>query len=233
MGISGSTVDWVSEYGFRSSKITLGVDPATFYPEPDSAKLLEIRRSFGMAAGERAIVSACRLEPDKGSDVLIRAFSGIAGEFPEASVWIAGDGEDRARLQSIAQEAGVSGRVHLTGTLPRPRLRQLIQAGEFFAMITRRMRLENFGLVFIEANACGKAVLGGRTGGVPDAVEDGVSGLLVDPASVEEARAALRRLLGDPDFRRSLEAGAERRYRSGFTHIHTARQILECTGVKP
>lgn len=230
MGISQCTVDWIGEYGLPSRKITLGVDPATFYPERDPGRLEAIRRSFGMRPGERAVVTACRLEPDKGADTLIQAFAPLSKTFPDATIWIAGNGGDRPRLESIASSLGIVDRVRFTGALPRPRLRELIQAGVFFAMPTRRGRLENFGLVFIEANASGKAVLAGRTGGVPDAVEDGVSGLLVDPFRVEETREALVRLLSDESLLNRLEAGGERRFHEGFTHFHTARQILALTG---
>ncbi|MEO6096571.1 MAG: glycosyltransferase family 4 protein [Fibrobacteria bacterium] len=230
MGISQSTVDWISKYGFQSRNITLGVDPSLFFPVRDPHKIADIRKSFGMRTEDRVVLTACRLEATKGVDTLIRAFVPLAAAFPTTSIWIAGDGEDRGRLENIAKDLGISDRIRFTGSLQRTRLRELMQVCEIFAMITR---YDNFGLVFIEANACGKAVLAGRTGGVSNAVEHGVSGLLVDPYKVEDVSRDLAELLSDDKLRQRLERDGEERYREGFTHIHTARQMLKHTEPAP
>jgi len=71
--------------------------------------------------------------------------------------------------------------------------------------------VEGFGLVYLEANACGKPVIGGRSGGVPDAVLDGVTGLLVEPTDTDDIAAAIIKLLADRDYARRLGENGRRR----------------------
>ena len=101
-------------------------------------------------------------------------------------------------------------------------------AAVVFTMMSREGggKFEGFGLVFLEAAAAGKAVLGGRSGGVPDAVDEGRTGLLADPASVEETAAGLLRLLGDPALRSELGEAGRRRVRAGFRWSSVAERLL-------
>ena len=86
--------------------------------------------------------------------------------------------------------------------------------------------MEGFGIVFLEANACGVPVIGGRSGGAPDAVQDGASGFLVDPNDVEEIAGRILLLLEDPDLRRRMGA-AGREWASGFTWGSAAAKVWE------
>src|SRR4030095_8235244 len=100
------------------------------------------------------------------------------------------------------------------GTINDEDLPELYNLSDVFAMISRarleHSDVEGFGLVFLEANACGKPVVGGSSGGVPDAVVDGVTGLLVDPHDVQGVAGALEKLLNDEELRkrRGEEGGA-------------------------
>lgn len=226
LAISKDTVARLARYGFNSRNLFLGVDPEEFFPVTDAALVNRLRDSFDAEPGTRLLVTAGRLEIAKGHDVLIRAFSRLFQDMPDVRLFIAGDGRDRDVLQKIAEESAAASRIVFLGRLTRRRLRDLFQVSYCFALTSRR---ENFGLVFLEANACGKAVVGGRTGGVPEAVEDGVSGLLVDPESVEETERVLRLILQDPVYCERIAQQGYSRYLQRFTNIHMAQELLVLT----
>ena len=224
LSISNYTVARLAKYGFSSHNLFLGVDPDGFFPVTDTSRLSDLRQSFDADERSRLVVSASRLELSKGHDVLIQAFSRLSADMPDVRLLIAGDGRDRQTLEQLARESSAASQITFLGRLPRHRLRELFQISFCFAMITRR---ENFGLVYLEASACGKAVIGGRTGGVPEAVEDGVSGLLVNPESVDETEAALRKLLSDQGYCDKLGQQGYGRFLRQFTSVHMAQKMLD------
>ena len=118
---------------------------------------------------------------------------------------IVGIGEDADYLDAVAREANVEDRVHRLGHVPMEDLPRWYNACDLFVLANREIGgdTEGFGIVFLEAAACGKAAIAGRAGGTGSAVLDGVTGLRVDAGSGVELVAALERLLGDP---RLLEA---------------------------
>ena len=125
----------------------------------------------------------------------------------------------RPRLVELARELGVSARVVFTGDLPRPDVVALFKAAQVFAMISRveESSVEGFGIAFLEAGALGLAVVGGRSGGIPDAVADGETGLLVDPADPEAVAEATTRILLDRGLAGRLGAAGRKRARDEFT----------------
>lgn len=210
----------MSDFGVapkRISLVTPGVDLDRFQPgtvESDD-------KPFVLAVG--------RLIERKGFDRLIEAFGSIADNLPEVDLVIAGKGPEEPRLRALADASPAAPRIHFRGAVDDATLVGLYGACTLFAMPNRTLPdgdTEGFGLIFLEANACGKAVIGGCAGGATDAVVDGVTGLLVegdDPASIA---AALRRLLSDPDARVAMEqAGLARARTLGWDA--TARRFLE------
>jgi phosphatidylinositol alpha-1,6-mannosyltransferase len=140
----------------------------------------------------------------KGHDQMLEALAGI----PEARLVVAGDGDDRARLQAKAAGLGMADRVLFTGFTSEATLMELYRRCAAFAMPSRG---EGFGLVYLEAMRAGKPVLAARGSAAEEIVVDGTTGLLADPDDREELRDALGRLLGYPgEARRMGEAGFER-----------------------
>jgi phosphatidylinositol alpha-1,6-mannosyltransferase len=140
----------------------------------------------------------------KGHDQLLEALRGI----PEARLVVAGDGDDRARLEAKAAGLGMSDRVAFTGFASEATLAELYRRCAAFAMPSRG---EGFGLVYLEAMRAGKPVLAARGSAAEEIVVEGRTGLLVDPDDREELRGALCRLLDHPgETRRMGEAGFER-----------------------
>ena len=148
--------------------------------------------------------------PRKGFDQTIRGWQNVIAEHPSAHLMIVGDGPQRAELQQLIESAGVQNHITLTGPLSDSDLLAAYRSADLFIMPNRTMPdgdTEGFGLVFLEANACGRAVIGGRAGGAVEAVREGDTGLLVDGNSVQEIATAISRLLADGALLKHLEKG--------------------------
>lgn len=187
-----------------------GVDLHRFQPGPADPAVIE---AFG-AAGARVVLGVGRLVERKGFDTLIDAMPAVLARVPEALCLIAGDGPLRAELEQRIHATGLSERVRLLGPVDDHELVALYRIAEVFAMPNRTTATgdtEGFGLVFLEANACGKPVVAGRAGGAVEAVADGCNGLLVDGKAHREVATALIRLLTDPPLYARLSAGARTR----------------------
>ncbi len=190
-----------------------GVDPARFHPL-DPADRIQVRVRLGIASGAPLIVCASRLVPRKGVDVLIEAATRLLPHRPNLSIIVAGAGRDRSRLRTIARRHAVP--VRFLGRVPDAELSELYAAADVFAMLCRDrwggLEQEGFGIVFVEAAACGVAQVAGASGGADEAVEDGVTGLVVRrPREADQVAAALAALLDDPDRRATMGAAARRR----------------------
>lgn len=200
----------VDEMGIAPDRVCLienGVDTKRFSPGPDDPAF---RARFGLA-GKRIVVAVGRLIARKGFDQTIRAWPQVFAAHPDCHLLIIGDGPQRASLQALVDESGVAHSITLAGALSDADLLSAYRSAVLFAMPNRTMPdgdTEGFGLTFLEANACGRAVVGGRAGGAVEAVQDGVSGLLVNGERIDEIADAILRVLGDDAFRARLEAGA-------------------------
>jgi phosphatidylinositol alpha-1,6-mannosyltransferase len=182
--------------GVADSRITVihpGVDVERFRPGLPSA---DLRARVGIGAEQRLVVSVGRLSRRKGFDQVVRALPALVARGIDVHHVIVGVGEDREYLQRLAVESGVADRVHFAGEVGMDELPRWLNAADVFAMPNREIDGDNegFGMVFLEAAACGVPVVAGRDGGTGSAVIDGQTGLRVDgksPAAVEEALADL------------------------------------------
>lgn len=161
------------------------------------------------------LLSVSRLVSRKGHDTVLQAVSTLSQEFPNLRYVIVGDGPERSRLMGLAKTLGVDKRVDFVGEVDDTELARWYQNADIFVLPVRhdpgQREVEGFGIVFLEANAFGLPVVAGRSGGVPDAVIHGQTGLLVDPHNLEKFIAALRRLLMNPELRVQMgQAGRQR-----------------------
>ena len=158
--------------------------------------------------GSRIILSVGRLiaaEPGKGFDTVIRALPQVLRQVPNCCYVVIGIGDDRERLERLAQEKGVRDHVVFAGEQTSDHLKRYYAACDVFAMPSRQ---EGFGIVFLEAMAFGKPILAGHHGGTPEFVTDGQTGYLVKHDDDGEVATRLIRLLQDDECRRSMgEAG--------------------------
>ena len=131
--------------------------------------------------------------------------------------------KQKARLERLADRLGIQDRVHFVGQVDHDRLSLYYSAADLFVMPAREdpPDVEGFGLVFLEANACGTPVIGARTGGIPDAVQDGETGLLVPPSAPDRLAEAALQVLTDPEWAGTLGQRGRRRavHEASWTHI--------------
>jgi phosphatidylinositol alpha-1,6-mannosyltransferase len=205
-----------------------GVDTERFRPLTGQARAAA-RRRFGLADGEVAIASVNRLVPRKGMDVLIEAAAALAVEHPELRVLIGGTGRDAGRLGRLARRTGAP--VRLLGRLADDDVALLYGAADVMAMLCRNrwagLEQEGFGIVFLEAAACGLPQVAGRSGGAAEAVAHGESGLVVDrPGDVEAVARALGSLVGDTGLRARLGSRARQRVVEGFRYDDLALRLV-------
>jgi D-alanyl-D-alanine dipeptidase len=160
-------------------------------------------------------------------DTVIRALPRVLQTVPDAVYVVAGDGPDADYLEALARAEGVDDHVIFAGRLSWEHLRACYTAAQVFALPARQADpdVEGFGIVFLEANACETPVIGARTGGIPDAIADGQSGLLVPPDHPEALAEALVRLLSDPERASEMGRQGRRRVLDGFTWSHAAERI--------
>jgi len=207
----------VERIGLREERVEVvpnGVDLDRFRPAPKNPVLIE---RYGLA-GKRVLVTIGRQIERKGIDMTLRALPKIIAAHPDAHYLVVGQGTGLAENEAIAAEVGIADHVTFAGGVAEEELVDHFNLADLFVMANRTLSngdTEGFGLVFLEANACGKAVIGGRAGGVVDAIDDGRSGLLVDADGPDEIAAAVCRVLGDPELKRNLEEGAVA-WASGF-----------------
>jgi phosphatidylinositol alpha-1,6-mannosyltransferase len=181
-----------------------GVDLALFRPLGKDPQLLD-RYRLGDAF---VFVTVCRLVQKKGVDMALRAFQRILAEHPDTRFLIVGSGDYEQALKTMAAELDIATSVRFAGEVAEDELVAHYCLGDVFVMPNRRLPngdTEGFGLVFLEANACGLPVIAGRDGGSPDAVQDGQNGLVVNGASVDEIEKAMRALRQNAGLRQKLK----------------------------
>jgi phosphatidylinositol alpha-1,6-mannosyltransferase len=148
------------------------------------------------------VVCVSRLVPRKGQDTLIRAWPRVLRAIPEAVLLLVGGGPYHATLNRLRTEFGVTDSVRLTGAVPWEELPAHYDAGNVFAMPCRTRRrgldIEGLGIVYLEASATGLPVIAGDSGGAPDAVLEGETGVVVDGHSVAAVANAVIELLRNP-----------------------------------
>jgi phosphatidylinositol alpha-1,6-mannosyltransferase len=180
-------------------QLTPGVDVDTFAPTVSGAA---VRRRYGLA-DRPVVVCVSRLVPRKGQDVLIQAMPAIAAAVDGAALLIVGGGPYQQKLRALAERTGVADRVVFTGPVPAAELPEHFAAGNVFAMPCRTRRLgmdvEGLGIVYLEASATGLPVVAGNSGGAPDTVRQGVTGLVVDGRDVPAVARQVTDLLSRPE----------------------------------
>ncbi len=187
-----------------------GVDTAQF---ADHAVTPAIRRLLGLDPNVLLIGSVGRLSADKGGqDVLIRALAQLRQTQPQVGLVFIGDGPLRPGLAALATQLGQSSAVQFTGV--RSDVAQLLGALDLFVLPSLHEALP---IAVLEAMAVGLPVVTTRVGGVPEVVQDNVTGLLVSPGAVEALTAALLRLIVDPANAARLGAAGQARVRADFT----------------
>jgi phosphatidyl-myo-inositol dimannoside synthase len=189
-----------AEAARRMVRLAPGVDPAEFHPGTGGAR---IRAELGIPPDRPVVVCVSRMVPRKGQDTLIRAWPSVKAKAPgDPLLMLVGDGPYRSELGALARQLGVADSVLFTGPVSWADLPAYYDAGTIFAMPCRTRRrgldVEGLGIVYLEAAATGLPVIGGDSGGAPDAVLEGETGYVVPGRSVTDVADRLVELLSDP-----------------------------------
>lgn len=228
LGNSRFTAGLVRELGVPDERVRLthcGTDPERFRPTDAS----ELRARHGIGS-RPVLLTIARLVPRKAIDLVLRAFAEVRSAVPDAMYVIAGDGPDLKRLRGLAQEFGDA--VRFVGPVSDAELPAWYSLGDVFVMPARSEPpdIEGFGIVFLEASACERAVVAARAGGIPDAVDEGVTGLLISPGDERELARRLIELLSDPARRAELGRRGRERVLAEFTWDRVADRTLAAIG---
>ncbi len=178
-------------------KIAPGIDTEHFAPIDSSS----LRESLGLSE-KKVIVSVGRLVHRKGQDRLIESMRAIVQEVPTAHLLLIGEGPYREHLQALVRKYALDDHISFIGRIQYADLPQYICLGEIFAMPSRSrffgLEVEGLGIVYLEASACGLPVIAGASGGAPDALIDGTTGVVVDGLDSAAIAVAAINLLNNP-----------------------------------
>jgi phosphatidylinositol alpha-1,6-mannosyltransferase len=204
-----------------------GVDTERFVPLDLEARL-EARVHFGLPTDAELIAGISRLVPRKGFDTAIRAVALLKKSRPNLRLAIAGGGRDADRLKGLAASLGAP--VTFLGRVSNEDLPRLYACADLYAMLCRNrwggLEQEGFGIVFLEAAACGVPQVAGDSGGAAEAVDDGVTGVVVrHPDDPREVAAAFERLLDDDELRARMGLAGRVRAVEAFSYDVLAHRL--------
>ncbi|MEW6443396.1 MAG: glycosyltransferase family 4 protein [bacterium] len=210
----------------RIRVIPNGVDPDRFRLTAEvAARMSDLRRRF-LLDGCYVLLTIARLTERKGHMAVLRALAALRGAAPDLRYVIAGEGPMRPRLEEAVVGLRLEGVVAFAGEVSEPDKLALLHGSDVFVMPNRDIPLgkggvdtEGFGMVFLEAAACGKPVVAGRAGGAVEAVVDGCTGILVDPLDDGEVREALQKLRRDRELAARLGRAGLARVKRDFTWV--------------
>jgi glycosyltransferase involved in cell wall biosynthesis len=215
LAVSGFVKEKLVAVGFSEHKVQIyhiGIDPDFFQPVPLNREPL--------------VVFVGRLEKNKGCDYLILAMAKVQQKSPNAELVVIGDGIERQRLENLARE--VDCRCRFVGTAGPTHVKEWLNKAQVFCVpsVTAESGIsEGFGLVFVEAQAMGVPVVSFRTGGIPEAVEDGVTGFLGKERDWEFLANKIRFLLENPDIRQRFAGAGRSRVCALFDLAKQARSL--------
>jgi phosphatidylinositol alpha-1,6-mannosyltransferase len=223
---SDNTRNELRRMGVNPEKITViypGVDIHCFRPD---LPFDDLREGLGWREGQKLLLSVGRLSRRKGFDMVIRCLPQLLQQGLDIHYVVIGIGEDDDYLKQVASELGVNECVHLLGHVAPQDLPRWYNACDVFVMPNRDINgdTEGFGMVYLEAAACGKPAIAGKAGGTGNAVIDGSTGLRVDGERAGEITSALSRLLTDQEYANLLGRQGHARAVADFSWEAVARK---------
>lgn len=203
--ISDFTRHLILRLGVDPSRVVVVHPPIDLPEEGGAFDTHAVDKKFDLE-GKRVLLTAARLVRRKGHCQVIRVLGELRDRYPDLVYVMTGEGECRRELEEMAGRYGMTDRVRMTGYVSQEDLQQLYQRAEVCILLSHQDKddVEGFGIALIEAGACGKPVIVGRSGGVNDAVVDGETGFLVNPLDAGEIKRKLMILLDDAVLRERL-----------------------------
>ena len=181
-----------------------------------------VRDELSLPPDAPLVGTVCGLRPQKALDVLVRASARLADAIPGVRVLVLGEGPERDRLEALIEELGLASTVFLLGAWPHEDVPDFVDALDVAVLSSD---FEGTPLAVLEFMGAGKPVVATAVGGVPDLIEDGVHGLLVEPGRPDALAEALATLLRDPARRDAMGAAGRERQRAEFDFAATVRRL--------
>lgn len=201
-------------FGVDPKKIVVikpGTEPLKYYPVKVNS---DFRRLYNLE-NKRIIMSVGRLIERKGIDMTIRALKNVREAFADTVYLVVGEGPFKKQLEALSSRLGLRDAVRFVGRVSDNELLNFYNLCDLFIMPSRTLYdkgdIEGFGIVFLEAGACEKPVIGGLGGGMSEAIENGITGLLVNSSDPKEVSDAIIKIVSDPNYARFLGENGRRR----------------------
>ena len=202
----------------RMARLAPGVDVNQFRPGQGGE---QVRAELGLDADTPMVLCAARIIPRKGQDKLIAAWPQVRAAVPDARLVLVGTGSSAKKLRRVVERLGLQDAVTFVGPVQWADIPGYFDAANVFAMPSRTrlagLEPEALGIVFLEAAACEKPTIVGRSGGAPDAVADGVTGFVVDPTAPAEIADKIIQLLQNPQLAQEMGAAGRVRAKHDWT----------------
>jgi len=209
---SQETKSKIESFGYNTNRIVIvnpGVDPQIFNPNIDFS---QVSKKYNLD-GRKVILTVSRLVAKKNHIAVLKALTQVVSKVPNVLYLIIGKGEEEVSIKKMVKDLNLTDNVAFVGYVKPENTPPFFAACDVFVMPSKTVGIdyESFGIVYAEANACGKPVIGGKSGGIKDAVIDGVTGLLVDPANIDEIANIIIRLLTDDEYAHKLGVNGRKR----------------------
>ena len=204
--------------------VPLGTTPSHFRPGIETRA---VRDKYGLDGGPW-LLTVARLQWHKGIDMVMKALPQVRAAHPGTRYAVVGTGEWREEFEKLRDSLGLGDAVRFLGAVPDDELPAIYNAADLYVGASRRVELlaEGFGISLVEASACGLAVVGGRAGGVPDAVRDGETGILVDSDDPAAVARGINELLANPERRKALGAAGRKAVETYYNWDRVTNDII-------
>lgn len=228
IAVSENTKELLEGIGVNPEKIEViynGVEDRMLSEPVSNEKTDHLREALGIAGSDKVLITVARVLPRKGQDTVIKALPEVVPEVPNLKYLIVGDGRYLEKFKELSEELGVAENVIFTGGVRHEDTLDYYDLSDIFIMPNRdwNNKIEGLPNAIIEASARSKPVIAGNHGGSVEAVEDGVTGILVDPENVSDTARAILKILKDEKAAKKM--GAEGRQR--ILKKHTEKMMIE------
>ena len=230
IALANFQADLLKKLAIDENKIVVahgGVDFPRF--EKKDEKLIQSLKEKYNIGTKKVLLTVGRLVPRKGHSSVILALKEAIKTYPKVVYFIVGRGPERENLSKLTEDSGLSNCVKFTGFVSDEEIIAFLHLCDIFVLPNKVVNgdYEGFGIVFAEANACGKPVIGGKSGGVSDIIKEGVNGYLVDPENIMELKEKILEILENEKLARQLGLKGREMARNEFNYSNTARKIVD------